>query len=138
MITDILGIGTKIIDKVFVTDEEKAAARVRLIEAEQAGELKSAEMQMRAIVAEAGSEDKVVRRARPFFIWLFGGLVALNVLVALAGAVFDPDLAMRYSTALKLLLGAIPQEMWTTFTLGYLGYVGGRSWDKTQKLKAGR
>ena len=47
---------------------------------------------------------------------------------------FDPDLAARVAAGLKAWLGALPEEMWTLFGIGYLGYVGARTWDKSKGL----
>jgi hypothetical protein len=43
---------------------------------------------------------------------------------------FDADHAQKIAQGLQAWLAAIPDPVWQLFTLGYLGYTGGRSWEK--------
>jgi hypothetical protein len=43
---------------------------------------------------------------------------------------FDPNHAQKIAQGLGAWLVAIPDPVWQLFTVGYLGYTGGRSWEK--------
>jgi Holin of 3TMs, for gene-transfer release len=43
---------------------------------------------------------------------------------------FDPNHAQKIALGLGAWLAAIPDPVWQLFTVGYLGYTGGRSWEK--------
>lgn len=45
---------------------------------------------------------------------------------------FEPATADRIATGLQRWLAAIPGDVWQLFTIGYLGYTGGRSWEKVK------
>ena len=55
----VLNIGSKIIDRVIPDKEKAAAAKLKMVELHQSGELKTIELQMQAIVAEAKSPSKI-------------------------------------------------------------------------------
>jgi hypothetical protein len=48
---------------------------------------------------------------------------------------FEPATADRIATGLQRWLAAIPSEVWQLFTVGYLGYTGGRSWEKVKSAR---
>jgi hypothetical protein len=45
---------------------------------------------------------------------------------------FAPVAAEGIATGLQKWLAAIPDAMWQLFSIGYLGYTGGRSWEKVK------
>ena len=51
---------------------------------------------------------------------------------------FNPEAAGNMITGMKSFWEAIPSELYTTFTVGYLGYTGARSYDKKKNVEAGR
>ena len=125
----LLGLAGKLIDKLFTTPEEKAAAQLRVLELEQSGQLKELEISMSAIVAEAQSDDKWTSRARPSFLYIIYAIIVLCFVGAIAGLA-APAAVAQVSTNLTSLLGAIPESLWWLFGAGSLGYTGGRSFDK--------
>jgi hypothetical protein len=84
---------------------------------------------MQAIVMEAQSKDPWTSRARPGFLYVMYILMLAAIPMGVLHA-FNPALAGGVVNGFHAWLGAIPEEMWTLFGIGYLGYVGGRSWDK--------
>ena len=68
-------LGGELIDNLFETEEEKAAARARLVNLD----LKKYEIQMSAIVAEAKSADPWTSRARQRFLYVFYLIMILCV-----------------------------------------------------------
>jgi hypothetical protein len=43
---------------------------------------------------------------------------------------FIPALAEAVANGMKMWLGAIPEDLYTLFGVGYLGYAGARTWEK--------
>lgn len=118
-----------LIDNLFTSDEERAAAKLKLVEMEQRGELDHMKASLSAILAEANSKDPWTSRARPTFLYV----VYLFILSAIPFGflfAFEPEVAGAVTQGVKAWLDAIPQDMWWLFGAGYLGYTGARSFDK--------
>ena len=45
---------------------------------------------------------------------------------------YDPVIASNISTGFKQWLTAIPGDLYALFGVGYLGYAGVRTWEKTK------
>ena len=118
-----------LIDNLFTSDDERAAAKLKLVEMEQRGDLDGMKIQLSAILAEANSADPWTSRARPTFLYL----IYLVILMCVAGAIIGiwwPDHVATAASNLTNLLNAIPESLWWLFGAGYLGYTGARSMDK--------
>lgn len=127
----ILGkLGGELIDNLFETEDEKAAAKAKLVNLD----LKRYEIQMSAIVAEAKSADPWTSRARPSFLYVIYAVIILCFVGGIIGIWFPNDVALA-ATNIKDLLAAIPDSLWALFGAGYLGYSGARSYDKRQVTK---
>ena len=129
MLPGIFSIGEKLIDKLLTTDEEKANAKVKLMQAAAAGELAALQTQLSAIMAEAQSADPWTSRARPTFLYV----IYLLILAAIPFGIFwaiSPGDAERVALGFKMWLDAIPEPLYALFGAGYLGYTAFRSWDK--------
>ncbi len=133
ILDSVLNIGSKIIDRVFPNPEEKAKAQLALLTLQQQGDFKEIELQMQAIVAEAKSSDKWTSRARPSFLYVIYLMILMAVPMGIIHA-YDPSLASSLTIGVQSWLKAIPEPLWALFGAGYLGYVGGRSYDKKQIL----
>ena len=120
-------LGGELIDNLFETEEEKAAAKAKLVNLD----LKKYEIQMSAIVAEAKSADPWTSRARPTFLYVFYLIIILCVSGGIIGIWYPTEIALA-ATNIKDLLGAIPDSIVGLFGAGYLGYCGSRSYDKKQ------
>ena len=125
-------LASELIDNLFETDAEKAAAKSKLIKLEQDGKLKAAEVQLSAIIAEAKSSDPWTSRARPSFLYCMYILILACIPMGVLFA-FQPEIAQAVIMGVQGWLEAIPEEMWALFGAGYLGYTGARSWDKNKK-----
>ncbi|HWI50466.1 MAG TPA: holin family protein [Rummeliibacillus sp.] len=90
--------------------------------------------QISVLVAEAQSQDKWTSRARPSFLYVMYIMILMAIPMSFV-SVISPSTARAIATGLQDWLAAIPDSMWTLFGTGYVGYVAGRSWDKTQILK---
>ena len=118
-----------LIDNLFTSDEERAAAKLKLVELEQSGDLERIKIQLSAILAEADSKDPWTSRARPTFLYVVYVFILSAIPFGFLFA-FQPDVARAVTTGVKAWLDAIPKDMWWLFGAGYLGYTGARSFDK--------
>lgn len=126
----VLDIGKSIINKLFPDPEQKAKAEMELLQLQAQGELKELEVRISAIVEEARSSDPWTSRARPSFLYVF-------YLVLLSLVIVGPVLGIFFPAQMEAFFGnvghgfrAIPEELWWTFTTGYLGYAGFRTFEK--------
>lgn len=136
-IASILGLGTKILDKVIPDPAARDAAKLKLMELEQAGEFKGEDLRYSAINAEASSADKWTSRARPSFMYVMYVMLLSGIPYGIWFAI-HPSSAMNMAEGLKAWLAAIPEAMWTTFTIAFTGYALGRSYEKGMEMKHGK
>ena len=127
----ILSVGSKLIDKLFTSPEDKARAKLELMRLEQEGNLKEIEVQLSAIMAEANSKDPWTSRARPSFLYVVYLLLLWSIPMGIL-TIFNPQAATDFTAGFKAWLDAIPQEIITLFGTVMLGYIGGRSWEKVR------
>ena len=138
---DILGIGkaiTDVIDSVADKIIPDAAQReqfkldARRINLEEI--MEPLKIQMSAILAEAQSQDKWTSRARPMFLYTCYILILASIPMGILYA-FSPNTAGLIVQGFQSWLNAIPKEIITLMGVGYLGYTGARSWDKSKNGK---
>lgn len=130
-ITSILGIGGKLIDKLFPDPAEKARAQLELLRMEQSGELDQVKVQLSAIIAEAQSSDPWTSRARPSFLYVVYILLLWSIPMGVL-SIFRPDAAAAFTAGFNAWMGAIPEPVLTLFGVVMTGYVAGRSWEKVK------
>jgi hypothetical protein len=118
-----------LVDKLFTSDEEREAAKLAIMKAEQAGELDTLKTNLSAILAEANSADPWTSRARPSFLYVMYILLLASIPMGFLFA-FEPQVADAVILGFKGWLNAIPESLYALFGAGYLGYAGFRSWDK--------
>lgn len=82
-----------------------------------------AEIQSRNITAETTSADAYVRRARPTFLYVMIAGIGYSLLVA-------PIINAFLHKGLVPMV--IPDAYLELFGVGFLGYVGARTWEKTK------
>lgn len=128
-----MGLGGKILDKVIPDAAQRDAAKLKLLELQQAGEFKDEDLRFSAITAEATSADKWTSRARPAFMYVMYILFLAAIPFSILNA-FRPDLATAVTAGMKAWLEAIPEEMYWLFGSGYLGYTAARSHEKVKKV----
>ena len=133
----LLEIGAKLIDKLIPDPAAKAKAQFDLLQLQQQGEFKDEENRFSAIIAEAKSEDKWTSRARPSFLYVVYVLLLASLPMGLLAAV-SPETATAIANGMKAWLESIPESIIELFQWVMLGYIGGRSLEKTQKLKANK
>ncbi|MBB3065605.1 3TM-type holin [Limibacillus halophilus] len=122
-----------LIDNLFETEEEKAAAHVKLIQLDQKGRLQDMQIQLSAILAEARSDDPWTSRARPTFLYLMYAVLVFLIFFGAPLSVFYPEEVTAAAKAVSELLNAIPEPVWWLFGTGYLGYTSARTLDKWKR-----
>ena len=128
-IAQVSSLANTIITKVFPDPQDAAKAKALLEAADTQAALQKTASQLQAIMAEAQSTDRWTSRARPSFLYV----IYLMLLAAIPMGVlwaFTPVTAEAIAIGLQKWLAAIPDPVWQLFTVGYLGYTGGRSWEK--------
>ncbi len=93
-----------LVDKLFTSDDERAAARLKLLQMEQAGELDTLRVSLSAIIAEAQSPDPWTSRARPTFMYVIYTLILAALPMGVLSA-FKPDMAQAVAVGV-LAIGA--------------------------------
>lgn len=132
LIGGIFEVGKSLIDKLLPDPEAKARATQELLIMQQTGELKELETRMGAILAEANSADPWTSRARPAFLYVFYFIILGMTVLAPVIGIFNPEAMGVFFDNVGKGFGAIPEEMWWTFSAGYLGYAGVRSVEKVK------
>lgn len=135
LVTSIADLGGKLIDKIWpdktAAEAERAKAQLALLQLQQDGDLKELSVQMSAILAEANSADPWTSRARPSFMYVMYAMILFSIPMGFVAA-FRPDIALAIANGMKAWLSAIPNELYTLFGVGYLGYTGMRTWEKSK------
>ena len=133
-ITAVLDIGGKVIDKLWPDASEAEKAKFELFKMQQNGELDGMKTQLSAIIAEAQSADPWTSRARPSFLYVVYILLLASIPMGIL-TVFNPEAAVNLTAGFKAWLAVIPEPILTLFGTVMLGYVVGRSYEKTKGIK---
>ena len=129
-----LDIGSRVIDKLWPNAEDRDKAKLELLKMQQAGELEGMKLELSAIIAEAQSSDPWTSRARPSFLYVVYVLLLTAIPMGVL-TVFNPEAAIHLTDGFKAWLAAIPESILTLFGTVMLGYVVGRSYEKTKGIK---
>lgn len=116
----LLGLGSTLIDRLIPDKEAQAAAKLKLIEMQQTGELAELQSAASIIQAEASSAHWLTATWRPITMLVFVAIVANNYILY-------PYLTLFMDNAPVL---EIPPDMWALLKIGIGGYVVGRSGEK--------
>jgi Holin of 3TMs, for gene-transfer release len=135
MITEILHPIFSLLDKIIPDPKAREEAKLKLLAAEGQQALQEIQAQMSAIIAEAESPDPWTSRARPSFLYIIYTVILLCVFGGVVG-IWYPAEMQRAAVNMNALLKAVPEELWTLFGIGYLGYTGARSLEKVRKGSA--
>ena len=130
----VLGSLFKMIDKVVPDRQEAARQKQALLEMQQNGEFKELETRYQAITTEAGSSDPYTSRARPSFMYVFYVVVLSMTILAPILGLFDKEIMVAFFGNVKTGFQAIPDIMWNTFLIGYLGYSAARTVEKVKNV----
>ncbi|URD59932.1 holin family protein [Sphingomonas sp. KRR8] len=127
----IVGPIAKLIDKIIPDPQAREQAKLNLLKLEGDQEANTIAQQMQAIIAEAQSPDPWTSRARPSFLYVMYTLVLWAIPMGLISAA-NPATANAIATGMTSYLRGIPNELYTLFGTGYLGYTAARTWGKVK------
>jgi hypothetical protein len=130
----LLELGGTLIKRLIPDKEAAAKAQLELALMQQNGELQELQTRMSAILAEANSADPWTSRARPSFMYVFYFVIIVLTFIAPLVGIFSPDAMAQFYANVASGFDAIPEELWWTFTVGYLGYSGARTFEKRKGL----
>lgn len=125
---------SKLLDKIIPDPEARDRAKLELLKVQGSHELAQLEAQMKAIVAEASSQDPWTSRARPSFLYVMYALLLWAIPMGLIAAV-NPEMTDAIARGMTAYLAALPEELYTLFGTGYLGYTAARAWGKSKGLE---
>ncbi len=113
-------------------DKVKSEAIAAIANADAA--VKQLQAAQAVMLAEAQSTDPWTSRARPTFLYVIYTLILFSLPMGVLFA-FKPDVAKSVIEGFHAWLVAIPEPYLQLFGIGYLGYTGGRSWEKVKGIK---
>jgi hypothetical protein len=125
---------SKLLDKIIPDPEARDRAKLELLKAQGSHELAQLEAQIQAIVAEANSQDPWTSRARPSFLYVMYALLLWAIPMGLIAAV-NPGMTDAIARGMTAYLAALPEELYTLFGTGYLGYTAARVWGKSKGVE---
>ena len=125
---------SRLLDKIIPDPQARDKAKLELIKLQGDREMVAIGRQMQAIVAEAQSADPWTSRARPSFLYVMYSLILWAIPMGLVAAA-NPKLALDIGNGMTAYLGALPEELYTLFGTGYLGYTAARTWGKVKGVE---
>lgn len=127
----LIGPITSIIDKIIPDKEARARAKLELLKLEGSQEMELIAVRLKAIVAEAQSQDPWTSRARPSFLYVMYVMILSALPMGLLAA-FNPVVAREIAAGMNAYLNGLPEPLYALFGTGYLGYTAARQWGKVK------
>jgi hypothetical protein len=121
----------KLIDKIIPDPQARDRAKLELLKLQGDQDMAAIAQQMQAIIAEANSADPWTSRARPSFLYVMYALMLWAIPMGLISAA-DPRTAAAIAHGMTTYLRGLPDELYTLFGTGYLGYTAARAWGKVK------
>ena len=126
-ITAILGIGNKLIDHFFPDANQAAAAKLKLLEMQQSGDLAVIASQMDINKIEAQNPSLFVSGWRPFIGWVCGISLTYAAIIEPVSR-FLAKVVFQYTSEFPVIDTTLTLQI----LLGLLGLAGMRSWEKKE------
>lgn len=120
-----------IFDRVIPDKTAREQAKLELLRLEGSQEMQVLHARLSAIVAEAGSADSWTSRARPTFLYVMYAMILCALPMGVISAI-STDTARRIAQGMNAYLAGLPDELYTLFGTGYLGYTVVRQWGKVR------
>ena len=130
----IIGPISTLLDHIIPDPRARDEAKLALLKLQGDQEMASLSAQMQAIVAEAQSPDPWTSRARPSFLDIMYALILWSIPMGLIAAV-QPAMASAIGSGMSSYLRGIPNELYTLFGTGYLGYTAARTWSQIKGVE---
>jgi hypothetical protein len=122
---------SKLLDRIIPDPQARDRAKLELLKLQGDQEASAIAIQLQAIVAEAQSPDPWTSRARPSFLYVMYALILWSIPMGLIAAA-KPDVASAIGSGMTSYLRGLPDELYTLFGTGYLGYTAARTWQKVK------
>jgi len=122
---------SKLLDRIIPDPQARDKAKLELLKLQGDQEAAAIATQMQAIVAEAQSADPWTSRARPSFLYVMYALILWAIPMGLIAAA-KPEVASAIGSGMTAYLRGLPDELYTLFGTGYLGYTAARTWQKVK------
>lgn len=130
----ILGPISQLLDRIIPDPRARDDAKLQLLKLQGDQEMAGLTAQMQAIVVEAQSPDPWTSRARPSFLYIMYALILWSIPMGLIASV-QPAMALAIGNGMTAYLRGIPDELYTLFGTGYLGYTAARTWGKVKGVE---
>ena len=130
----IIGPISQLLDRIIPDPRARDEAKLQLLKLQGDQEMAGLTAQMQAIVAEAQSVDPWTSRARPSFLYIMYALILWAIPMGLIASV-QPAMASAIANGMTAYLRGIPDELYTLFGTGYLGYTAARTWGKVKGVE---
>jgi hypothetical protein len=130
----VVGPLARLIDKIIPDPRARDQAKLELLKLQGDQEAAAIARQMGAIIAEARSPDPWTSRARPSFLYVMYALMLWSIPMGLISAA-NPATAAAIATGMTAYLRGLPNELYTLFGTGYLGYTAARTWGKVKGVE---
>lgn len=124
-----------LIDRLVPDPAANAAAQLELMKLDQSGQLTDLQIRMSAILAEANSADPWTSRARPTFMYLFYVVIMFMVMVMPFVGLWFPEKMELFYLYVGKGFAAIPDTLWGTFTVGFLGYSASKTVENVKGVR---
>lgn len=134
LLNAIIGPISQLLDRIIPDPRARDDAKLQLLKLQGDQEMASLSSQMQAIVAEANSTDPWTSRARPSFLYIMYALILWSIPMGLIASV-QPQMAVAIGNGMTAYLRGIPDELYTLFGTGYLGYTAARTWGKVKGVE---
>lgn len=134
MLQAVLPLLFSLIDRVIPDEKARELAKLEMMRTENQQVLSEMQASLSAVVAEAQSEDKWTNRARPTFLYLIYSVICMCFAGGIIGIWYPVETKLAAEN-INALLRALPEDLYTLFGMGYLGYTGARSFDKWRGRK---
>ena len=123
-----------LLDRIIPDPRARDQAKLALLKLQGDNDLVAIDKQMQAIVVEAQAADPWTSRARPSFLYVMYALVLWAIPMGLISSV-NPAMALAIGSGMTAYLRGIPDELYTLFGTGYLGYTAARTWGKVKGVE---
>ena len=132
-ISGVSGLLQSTIDKIWPNPEDKAKAEAIAMQSVAQSVVAKLEAEQAVMMAEAGSSDPWTSRARPSFLYVVYIILLASIPMGIVSAI-SPSTATDISVGFSSWLKGIPESITDLFTFVMLGYIGGRTYEKTKKV----
>jgi len=132
-ISGVSGLLQSAIDRIWPNPEDKAKAEAIAMQSVAQSVVAKLEAEQAVMMAEARSADPWTSRARPSFLYVVYIILLASIPMGIVSAI-SPSTATDISVGFSSWLKGIPESITDLFTFVMLGYIGGRTYEKTKKV----